>query len=329
MNQVIRWGILGTGKIAHALATALREAPGAELAAVASRGAASAEQFGATFGIARRHASYQALADDPGVDIVYIATPHTLHAENALMCLRAGKHVLCEKAFAMNRRQAEEVVALARGQQRFLMEAMWSRFLPALLEARRIIASGEIGAVRQIQSDLGFVAAVGSEHRLLNPQLGGGALLDIGIYPLSLSAFFLGPVEAVQAQAELGPTGVDLQTAFTLKHTNGGLSSCLCSLRARTPVEMTISGELGHLRLPSRFYMAKSLTVELANGNTRTVQLPYIGNGYPHQAMEVMRCLRAGLLESPLMPHQDTLDLMGLLDTMRGQIGLVYPADKI
>lgn len=327
MNKVIRWGILGTGQIARAMAFALQELGGAKLVAVASRSAAGAQQFGAEFGIQHRHASYQALADDPGVDVVYIATPHALHAENALLCLNGGKHVLCEKAFTLNRRQAAEVVALAREKNLFLMEAMWSRFLPAIAEARRLVAGGEIGALTQIQADFGFAAEVGPEHRLLNPALGGGALLDIGIYPLSLAAFFLGPVDSVQAVAEMGPSGVDLQTAFSLRHRDGGVSSCVCSIRAHSPTEMTLSGTLGHIRLHPHFFQAQMLTIARSDGASRTVEFPHIGSGYAYEAQEVMRCLRAGLIESPLMTHEETLDLMEVLDTIRGQIGLGYAAD--
>jgi predicted dehydrogenase len=328
MDQPIRWGILGTGKIASAFAAGLREIPGTRLVAVASRSSDSAGKFGREFDVGSCHVSYQALADDPQVDVIYIATPHPMHAGNTLMCLDAGKHVLCEKPFTMNRREAEEVVALARRKNRFVMEAMWTCFLPGMAEVKRIIASGEIGRVRQIQSDFGFVGDVGPEHRLYNPELGGGALLDIGIYPLAISTFFLGPVDAVQSVAEIGATGVDEQTAFSLRHRDGGVSSCVCSIRAASPIEMTISGELGCLRLHSPFYQAGSLTVTLADGGTRTVQCPFIGNGYAHEAIEVMRCVRAGLIESPLLTHDDMLAQMGILDAIRAQIGLSYPADR-
>ena len=328
MENTVRWGILGTGKIARAMANGLRDAPGAQLVAVASRSSAGAQAFGAEFGIERCHGSYQALADDSGVDVIYIATPHTLHAENALLCLAAGKHVVCEKPFTMNAREAQAVVDLAREKKLFLMEAMWSRFLPAAQEAQRIIASGEIGVLRQVQADIGFVANVPPEHRMYNPDLGGGALLDVGIYPLSMAAFFLGPVSAVQALAEMGATGVDEQVVFSLLHKGGGTSSCACSLRAQTPTEMLISGSLGRIRLPSRFYKPDHLVVEMMDGERRVVDAPYLGNGYTHEALEAMRCIRAGLLESPVMPHADSVALMHNLDTMRGQIGLVYTADQ-
>ncbi|SFV06348.1 Gfo/Idh/MocA family protein [Pseudoduganella namucuonensis] len=327
MGKVIRWGILGTGKIATAMAQGLRDTPDAELVAVASRTQEGAERFGAEFGVARRHGGYQALADDPDVDVIYIATPHPMHHENAIMCLNAGKALLVEKSFTVNRRQAEEIAALARAKKLFVMEAMWSRFMPAIVEAKRIVDSGEIGAPASVSADFGFASDAGPEHRLFNPELGGGSLLDLGIYPLSLSAYFLGPVREARAAGQLGATGVDVQASFSLKHEGGGLSSAVCSLRARTPCELTVSGSLGFVRLNTRFYLTESLTVQLADGTRRDLHVPRIGNGYAHEAIEVGRCLRAGLLESPVMPLDDTLALMGILDDMRAQIGVRYGAD--
>jgi len=331
MESTIRWGILGTGKIAKAFATALRETPGATLAAVASRSVDSATKFGQEYGAERFHGSYQALADDPDVDVIYIGTPHPMHHENALMCLNGGKAVLVEKSFAMNRRQAEDIINLARARKLFVMEAMWTRFMPAVVEAKRIVDSGEIGVPANVTADFGFTADVGPEHRLFAPELGGGALLDLGIYPLSMSSFFLGPVTAVKAQAEMAPTGVDMQTAFTLSHQDGGVSSCACSLRSRTPTELTISGTKGFVRLHDRFHNTESITVTVVDGaarSERTLNLPRSGNGYTHEAQEVGRCLRAGLIESPVMPHEETLSLMGTLDEIRAQIGLRYSADN-
>lgn len=325
--ETVRWGILGTGKIARAFAAALKDTPGAVLAGVASRSIDSAQAFGSEFGADASYGSYQQLADAGDVDIIYIATPHPMHAENALMALRAGKGVLCEKAFAMNRREAEEVVALARVKKLFLMEAMWTRFMPALAEVRRIIASGEIGRVHQVTADFGFTATQGPEHRVFNPALGGGALLDLGIYPLSIAAALLGPVVAVQAQAQMGATGVDIETGFTLKHEGGGMSACSCSLRARTPCELTVSGEDGHVRMNTMFHRARSVSVVLADGTSRTVQTPFIGNGYAHEAIEAQRCFLAGLVESPCMTQEETLALMGVMDKIREQIGLRYAAD--
>ena len=327
MMKTVRWGILGTGKIARKFAEALKDTPGAQLTSVASRSLDNAKTFASAFGAPAAYGSYQALADAGDIDIIYIATPHPMHAENALMALHAGKAVLCEKAFTINRREAEQVVALAREKKLFLMEAMWTRFMPALAEVRRIIASGEIGPVHQVTADFGFAKSDGPEHRLFNPALGGGALLDLGIYPLSIATALLGPVAAVQAQAEMGATGVDVQTAFTLRHQGGGMSICGCSLRAHTPSELTVSGELGFVRMHKQFNCTESISVVLADGTARTVATPFIGNGYAHEAIEAQRCLNAGLIESPGMTHDETLALMGVMDTIREQVGLRYAAD--
>jgi predicted dehydrogenase len=332
MNQerTIRWGILGTGKIAKAFATALKDTPAAVLTAVASRSVDSATAFAGEFGsheLTKSHGSYQALADDPDVDAIYIATPHPMHRENALMCLNGGKHVLVEKAFTVNRREAEDIVALARSKKLFAMEAMWTRFHPAVLEAKRIAASGEIGTVATVQGDLGFYADFGPEHRLYNPALGGGALLDLGIYPLSIAAYFLGPVKSVRAVGQIGPTGVDVQATFVLQHESGALAACTASLLARTPVEFTVCGSKGFVRLHNRFHNTEELTVELNDGSRRTQRFPRIGNGYAHEIIEVNRCLREGLTESPVMPLDETLALMGVLDEVRQQIGVKYDAD--
>ncbi|MDB5748962.1 MAG: dehydrogenase [Massilia sp.] len=327
MADTVRWGILGTGKIARAFAQALKEVPDAVLTGVASRSRENADAFASEFGAVAAYGSYEELVAATDIDLVYIGTPHPRHAANALLALRAGKGVLCEKAFTMNRREAEEVVALARSKRLFLMEAMWTRFQPALAEVKRIIASGEIGEVSQVAADLGFTANFGPEHRVFNPELGGGALLDLGIYPLSIAASLLGPVAEVRAQAQMGPTGVDVQTGFTLKHEGGAMSVCSCSLLARTPCELTVSGTRGHVRMNTMFHRARSLTVALDDGSTRTIDTPYLGNGYVHEVIEAQRCFRAGLIESPGMTHEETLALMGVMDEIRRQIGLVYEAD--
>lgn len=325
MAQTIRWGILGTGRIARDFAQGLRAAPDAMLAAVGSRTRGSADAFATEFDVPAAYGSYRALVLAPDVDIIYVATPHPMHAENTMLALRAGKPVLCEKPFAINRRQAGEMVALARARGLFLMEAMWTRFMPALAEVRRIVASGEIGAVTQVHADFGFSATPDPEHRVNNLALGGGALLDLGIYPLSIACALLGKVESVQAQAVMGATGVDLSTAFTMKHAGGTLSICSCSLRARSPSELTVSGTRGSVRMERMFHMAERITVDRLDGPSRTVATPWLGNGYTHEAIEAGECLRAGLLEHPAMPLDETLALMEVLDAIRGQIGLRYP----
>lgn len=327
MSEAIKWGILGTGKISHAFATALMETPGAELVAIGSRSVSGAASFGAQFGSPRSYGTYEELCSADGIDIVYVGTPHTMHAENAMLALNSGKAVLCEKPFAMNLQESQRVVALAREKGLFLMEAMWTRFMPALAELRRIIASGDIGVPRQLHADFGFLAPTDPEHRVNNPLLGGGALLDLGIYPLSIASVIMGPVSKVQALAEMSATGVDAQTGFTLLHADGGISICACSMLARTANELTVFGSLGRVRMDTMFHRSPSVTVTLLDGATRTVATPYLGNGYVHEALEAGRCLRAGLLESPGMTLDETFTLMKLLDTIRGQIGLRYPTD--
>jgi predicted dehydrogenase len=330
MSTSVRWGILGTGKIAKAFANALKETPGAVLAGVGSRTLHSAQAFADEFGAqsdTTAYGSYEELAQAGDVDLVYVGTPHPAHAGNVRLALEAGKGVLCEKPFTVNRHEAEELVALAREKKLFLMEAMWTRFMPALAEVRRVIDAGEIGKVTQVIADLGFKADVGPEHRVFNPVLGGGALLDLGIYPLSIAVALLGPVASVVAQAEIGPTGVDEQTGFVLRHRGGGMSTCSCSLRARLPSELTIAGERGHVRMNTMFHRAQTVTVSRDDGIARTVPTPYLGNGYVHEAIEAQRCWQAGLVESPGMTHEDTLALMGVMDEVRRQIGVHYAAD--
>jgi predicted dehydrogenase len=328
MADAVRWGIFGAGKIARAFATALKDVPGAVLAGVAARSQDKADAFGHEFGALASYGSFDALLANSDIDLVYIGTPHPQHAENASMALRAGKGVLCEKPFTMNLREAEQVVTLARSKRLFLMEAMWTRYLPAYQEVKRILASGEIGTPRQVVADFGFAATFGPEHRLFDPALGGGALLDLGIYPLSIAAGLMGPVTEIRAQAEMGPTGVDVQTGFTLKHEGGGMSVCSCSLLARTPAELTVSGERGQVRMNTRFHCATSVTVTLDDGTSRTIETPYLGNGYVHEVIEAQRCWQAGLLESPAMTQRETLALMGVMDEIRRQIGLRYAADR-
>ena len=294
---------------------------------VASRSLDSATEFARQFGVQRAHGSYQALADDAGVDAIYIATPHAMHHENAIMCLQGGKALLVEKAFTLNRRQAQEIVDLARQRKLFVMEAMWTRFQPAMLEAKRMIDAGQIGNIRNLQADFGFPANVGPEHRLLNPELGGGSLLDLGIYPLSMAAFFLGPIEGVRGYGEVTPAGVDVQASFVLKHEAGALSACSCSLNAWTPTTMTICGDKGFLRLHGRFHHTERFTIGLNHGGEQEFHFPRIGNGYAHEAMEVGRCLRKGLLESPEMPLDESVSLMGVLDDLRAQLGVRYVVD--
>lgn len=327
MSDSIRWGILGTGAIAHAFAGALRDSADSTVVAVGSRSLASADAFADRFDIARRYGSYADLASAPDIDVIYIATPASLHAQNTTLALEHGKAVLCEKPFALNARQAEEMVALARKKNLFLMEGMWTRFHPSLAEVKRIIASGQIGTVQHVSASLGFSLSRDPAHRLNDVALGGGALLDLGVYPLSIASALLGPIDDIEGSSVLGESGCDVATCFTMRHANGLLSTAICSTRSWLPCALTVSGALGQIQIDPPFHVSRSLTVREGMSQPQTISTPYEGNGFTHEAMEVNRCLKAGLTESPFMPLGETVHLMRLLDKVRGQTGILYPDD--
>lgn len=328
MTNRIRWGILGTGSIANKFATGLAILPDAELVAVGSRAQASADAFAATFKVPHRHASYEALAADPDVDVVYVATPHPLHHPNTLMCLEAGKAVLCEKPFAINAREADDMVSVARERRLFLMEAMWTRYLPVVVRVREWLAEGRIGKPRMVTADFGFRAGFNEESRLFDRAMGGGALLDVGIYPISLASMVFGRQPSrIAGFADLGKTGVDEQAAIVFAYDQGELANLYTAIRTTTPQEAVIMGEEGSIRIHSPFWYGTTATLTVNGKDPETVELPYLGNGYTHEAMEVMRCLRAGALESPVMPLDETIALMKTLDAIRAQWGLTYPTD--
>ncbi|MGB7539216.1 MAG: Gfo/Idh/MocA family oxidoreductase [Anaerolineales bacterium] len=326
--DAIRWGILGTGGIARKFAEALALLPDARMTAVGSRTQASADSFGAKWKIPHRHGSYAALMADPEVDAVYIATPHTLHRENALGCLSAGKAVLCEKPFTINARQAEEVIALARKKKIFLMEAMWTRFLPVYVKMRNLLAEGAIGDVRQVQADFGIHAEFDPKDRKFDPALGGGALLDLGVYPVSLSSMvFGGAPRRLVSVASLGATGVDEQSAAVMEFSAGRLAIISCALRFASPQEAHIIGTGGRIRIHPAWWHSDTITLSRAGRADETVTIPNLGNGYAHEAVEVMECLRGGKLESRVMPLDETLRILQTLDAIRAEWGLKYPGE--
>jgi len=323
----IRWGILGTGRIARTFAQGLANLPDAALVAVGSRSSEAAAAFGDEFAVPHRHASYEGLAADPEVDAVYVATPHSLHRDNSLLCLEAGKAVLCEKPFAINGGQAEEVVALARKRGRLVMEAMWTRFLPAIVRVRELLAEGAIGEVRLLSADFGFRAPFDPHGRLFDPHLGGGALLDVGVYTVSLASMVFGPPARVTSMAHLGPTGVDEQAAVVLGYERGQLAVLTTAVRTSTPQEATLMGTGGHIRIHSQWWHPTMLTLSVEGREEEVIHLPFEGNGYHYEAAEVMRCLRAGRLESEVMPLDETLGIMRTMDRIRAQWGLRYPME--
>ncbi len=337
MGNTLRWGILGTGAIARKFVAGLAHSPGAVIAAVGSRSQAAADTFGNEFSIPRRHATYEALAADPEVDVIYISTPHHCHQPNTLLCLAAGKHVLCEKPFALNERQAREMVEMARARKLFLMDAMWTRFLPVFAKVRELISAGAIGEPRMIQADFAFRADFEPSSRLFNPSVGGGALLDVGIYPLALSSMVFGTPTSIQGSASLGASGVDEQAAVVLGHPGGRLSLLACGIRTTTAHEAVIAGTEGRLKIHSPWWRGSSVTLipegERTSANPfsgeteRRFDESYPGNGYQFEADEVGRCLRAGRTESAAMPLDETLSLMRTMDALRASWGIRYPGE--
>lgn len=323
--EKIRWGILATGNIAGSLAAALQVVDDAELIAVGSRSQASADKFGDQWGIPNRHPSYEALAADPEVDVIYIATPHPYHYDNMKLCLNAGKHVLCEKPLALNAKQSAECIALARAKNLFLMEAIWMRFMPALLEVKKWLQEGRIGQVRLVQADFCFSHPFDAEHRLYSRELGGGALLDLGIYPLAFTTMFLGFPKEVYGQAQIGSTGVDELNAMTLVYEDDVTATLTSSMGVSRPVEAFISGSKGYIRIHDFFLRPDQVTLHVDGQEPETVTIPYSGNGYPHEVAEVNSCIRAGKTESDLLTQAETQRMMELMDTLRQEWGIVYP----
>jgi predicted dehydrogenase len=325
----IRWGIAGTGGIASSFAEDLKLLPDAEIVAVGSRGKASADAFADRFGIPHRHVGYAALAADPEVDAVYVAVPHTGHREAALAAIAERKAVLVEKPFTVNAAEAEEMITAARAAGAFLMEAMWVRFLPHFVHVRELLAEGRIGEVRAVIADRGETLSTDPLHRINNPELGGGALLDLGIYPVSFASMVTGgrlPVR-VEAVARLTGTGVDAQSSMIFEYPGGAHAAISTSLDAKGANVASISGSGGHIVLSEPWARICPVELVLNGGRTYTTTLPHPGHGLRYQAAEVGRRLRAGELESPVIPLDETLAVMRTLDLVRERIGLRYPGE--
>ena len=325
MTDTVRWGILGTGGIAAAFAGDLPRVPGAELAAVGSRSSATADAFAMEHGFARAHGSWAELAADPEVDVVYVATPHAFHLPAALACLAGGKAVLCEKPMTLDLAGAARLVQEARSHELFLMEAMWMRCNPAIRKIVDLIADGAIGDVTSVHADFGLQGPFAAEHRLRDPALGGGALLDLGVYPINLAHLVLGVPATVVSWGHLTPEGVDDNTGVLLGYESGAVAVLSCSLIGGTRNAATITGTRGRIELPEGFFAPQSFNLHRVD-TSELFELPFEGRGYQFEAEEVQRCLLGGALESPLMPHETTLEIMNLMDTVREEIGVFYPS---
>jgi predicted dehydrogenase len=327
LSDRIRWGILGTGKIAQKFVEGLAAVPDAELVAVGSRARPTAEAFGDTFGVPRRHASYRELAEDRDIDAVYIATPNPLHAQNSILCLEAGKAVLCEKPFAVNARQAEDAITTARHRRVFLMEAMWTRFLPVIAKVRGWISDGTLGEVRMVEVNYGYRTEVDPRGRVFNPALAGGSLLDVGVYGASFASMIFGPhPDEIRSTAHLGKTGVDEQAASVLRYPSGQLALLFSAVRTQTHDEARIYGTDGRIVVHPPFHAATRATLE-RDDQQETADCPLEGNGFNYQIEEVDRQLREGQTESPVMPLDETLGIVRIMDRIRQQWGLKYPME--
>ena len=324
----IRLGIIGTGRIARDFATGLRDAPDVELAAVGSRSQATADSFAAEFGAPRRYASYEELADDPELDLVYIATPHSLHRDNSLMCVDAGKGVICEKPFAINANEARDVIERARERGLFLMEAMWTRYIPAVVEFRRLLTEDAIGNVQLMVAGGAFMPAFDPDFYLFNRELGGGVLLDAGVYLISMASMVFGPPATIRAVGSIGTSGVDEHEAMLLGHENGAIANCYVSLRAKASPEMTVYGERGRIRLHAPIFAPRRMTVSIDGEPDDVREYQFPGNGYQFEAIEAARCIRAGKTESEVMPLDETLRIMETMDEIRRQLGVTYPMEN-
>lgn len=324
----VRWGILGTGAIANKFTTALKSMEDSIPAAVASRSDIRSRQFADKYQIEKAYGSYKALAEDPDIDVVYIAVPHTEHKKMAELCLKNKKAVLCEKPITINSRDTGELIGTAREKKVFLMEAMWTKYLPATQRVKKWIDEGKIGKVLNIKASFGFYKEFDINSRLYNPKLGGGALLDVGIYPISYATYLLGRLpDKIISSAVIGRSHVDEQNVIIFYYKDGTLADLSSAVSAESGCDALIAGEKGYIRVDN-FWRADS--AYLFDNDHRCIDSfkePFKANGYEYEAAEVNRCIREGLPESPVNPLNTTLDIMRLMDEIRSQWGLIYPQE--
>lgn len=327
----IHWGILGCGKIARKFASDLKLVQHAKLIAVGARERSSAETFAKEFSV--KHAcTYEELVQNSEVDVIYIATPHAFHYNHSLLCLKHKKAVLCEKAFAINYRQAKEMITFARAQNTFIMEAFWTKFLPHYRMMKQLIGEGKVGSIQSVIAQFGFKPTPPVAPRLLDPSLGGGSLLDVGVYPVFLALDLLGRPEEITAAITKASTGVDDQCAMQFSYHDGKLAQLFCSFTSNLATSADIAGDAGRIRLTHRFH-GPTTSMEYFPGIVDSRQVIEFekgkGNGYEYEAQHVTDCILNGLSESPIMKQADTLLLMETLDRIREKGGIVYPADFI
>ena len=340
-GDTIGWAVLGPGRISHSFVTDLLLVPDARLVAVGSRSLERAQAFADRYagpsdasGEVRAHGSYEELVADPAVDVVYVASPHALHEEHTMLALEAGKHVLCEKPMTLEAATTERLFAEARERGLFLMEAMWMATHPTVRTVLRLLAEGEHGRALQVHADLGFPVQVDPTDRLVDPALGGGVLLDQGIYPLTLAHLVLGEPEQLVAVAALAESGIDLDVAIAGRYAHGATAALTASMTAQSPRTATIATHTGCFHFPREFHAPTGVRWEahhMDGWETGDVEEqwiepdePVVGAGYGNEVLEVHRCLRAGETSSSVVPPEQTMSLMRQLDTIRQQIGVHY-----
>lgn len=330
---MVRWGILGSGNIARKFAADLALVDNAQLVAIGSRTLESAESFAKIFPVTHIHGSYESLAMDKDVDVIYIATPHSHHYQNTLLCLENSKAVLCEKAFAVNSNQARAMVKLARDKKIFLMEALWTKFLPHYIKMQELLASGILGDIKSVLINFGFRPRQPVPLRLFDPALAGGTVLDIGIYNVFMAMSVLGRPDSIEASMSPSVTGIDEQCAVLFKYKNGAMAQLFSSFVSHLPTEAEINGTMGRMKLTHRFYAPES-TIEFYSEKMDSRQIapidkPEAGNGYQYEARHVCDCLEKGLTESPVLTLDGSLVLMEVLDEIRLKAGIRYAVDDL
>jgi predicted dehydrogenase len=324
-QMIFRWGILGCGKIAGKFAGDLKHSEGGKLVACASRDYSKAQLFALQHDIPLCFGDYESMLQSDEVDIVYIATPHNMHVAHTLLCTQYTKHVLCEKPLGVNRHQVMDMTTAAKENGVFLMEALWTAFLPAIKEVKHEIEKGIIGDVRHIRADFGFKAVYNPESRLFNPSLAGGSLLDIGIYPIFIAMWLLGMPVEVEASIHKALTGVDDECTMLLTFEEGRTASLHCTVSCDTATTCEITGTEGSIVIPFRFHEQERFTVLRKGVEDAVYQTGITGKGYFHEIEHVHKCLSLGLTESPVMSHGFSLSLIEVMDTIRKKAGIVYP----
>lgn len=328
-NIKIKWGILGTGRIAHTFVTALRVVPDSEVYAVGSRTMETALKFASEFSVPKAYGSYEELVTDPDIDVIYIATPHSFHLENALLALNHNKHVLCEKPMGVNSREENIMIEKAKEKNLFLMEALWSRFLPNIIKTKELVDSGEIGEVKLLTAFFSIKSENGPEHRHFNIDLCGGAILDIGIYNIFLSLLLLGEPKSFSAAAGLSNQGVDNSSSYTFQYHKDTLAVMYSSFLAKSAVVAEIHGTKGKIQLDHLWFCPGNVKLIYHDGREKLFEFEVKSNGYEYEAEEVAQCIRAGKTQSEMWSWNNSLQLVGMMDSIRKECGVEYPGHDV